>query len=108
MRFLDDLFGRSERQVSALASDLAQRSAATVWQRVGHRVSTMTSAEARGYIRARAAEVIHAEVERLLQFEPGLRGWAHEALVAQATEGVIEQTLNEMQRSRTHSKQRAA
>jgi len=46
------------RQIPLLAADVARRSRGEVWQRVGHRASTMVLAEARGYIRARAAGAI--------------------------------------------------
>ena len=53
---------RTARLQARLANEIAQRSRAEVWNRIEHRASTMRLAEARGYMRARAAEAIHREV----------------------------------------------
>ena len=109
MILMNHLPFKATRQVTTLACEIASRSAPLVWERVVHRVLQMGASEAKGYIRSRAAEVVQREVDRTLRTEPQLRGWARPNLVAQATDGVVERTLNEILRiQRSRSMRRAA
>jgi hypothetical protein len=54
---------------TALAERVACRSRLAVWQRVMHRLDALGPTEARGYVRARAAVVIAAETDRLIEQE---------------------------------------
>ncbi|MEX0612227.1 MAG: hypothetical protein WD738_13540 [Pirellulales bacterium] len=50
----------------ALAHDIATRSMATVMRRLHADTATMTSAELRGYIRARALNAVQTEARKLI------------------------------------------
>jgi hypothetical protein len=56
-------------RVTQMAERVAGRSRMAVWQRVNQRLPTLGPTEARGYVRARSAAVIHQETERLLEQE---------------------------------------
>src|SRR6185295_18385716 len=59
--FLD--FGGGTKQLRELSARIAPRCRAAVWNRVQDRVTTMRLSEARGYIRARSAAVVHSHVD---------------------------------------------
>ena len=52
-----------------MAERIAGRSRTAVWQRVMHRLPQLGPTEARGYVRARAAAVVHEEASRLIEQE---------------------------------------
>ena len=89
-----DLFGFVERyarhkRARQLVDLVAGRSHSAVWDRVERQVVTMQLAEARGYIRARAAEVIHDHVDaehRRRPLSPLLR---KDQLISHATDRVV-------------------
>ena len=91
MAFFDLLFGRrrSADLISRLAAKIANDSHLTVWNRVSHRVLAMRLNEARGYVRARAAQCIHTEVEKAVRRNPQLSVRAQSDLVARATDQVV-------------------
>ena len=49
---------KTEAQVAQLSREIAKRAQAEVWERVRAEILTMGIAEARGYVRARAAAVV--------------------------------------------------
>jgi len=65
---LTSLFGRHrrERLVADLSQQVAEGSHNAVWTKVKDRVASMRLAEARGYVRARAASPIADEADRML------------------------------------------
>ena len=79
--YLVCLFSHGAHSLATLADEIARRSLATVAERAGLRVAEMTIAEARGYLGARAADLIGAQVasERL---GPDLARQATDALVS--------------------------
>jgi hypothetical protein len=87
---------RMERQVTRLAGEVARRSRETVWGRVHHRIGPMSLAEARGYIRARAGEVVYSESRAALERNAGIPIQYRERLVNEATELVIQFVLADL------------
>src|SRR5687767_14550968 len=57
---------RRARQVRKLAAVVADRSLPAVLERLAPHIDDMSSPEARGYIRARAAAVVHREASLVL------------------------------------------
>ena len=57
---------RNEARLAGAARVLAARARHAVWLRVAERVPGMGVNESRGYIRARAAAVVHGEVDAIL------------------------------------------
>ncbi|MBX3414408.1 MAG: hypothetical protein KF708_17095 [Pirellulales bacterium] len=67
MQFWNWLFGRRHAErIRTLADQLARECVSGVWGRVSRRAPSMSLAEARGYVRARAASVVQAAVRREL------------------------------------------
>ena len=87
---------RMERQVTRLAGEVARRSRETVWGRVHHRIGPMSLAEARGYIRARAGEIVVSEAKAALQRNSNVPVVYRERLINEATELVIQFVLADL------------
>ena len=87
-------------KITELAERIAARSRQAVWQRVWQRVGTLCPAEARGYIRARAAAIVHQETDRLIAQEGSRAGEMREKLLSAAVETLIVQLLDQSQRTR--------
>lgn len=62
-----DSYTRQQRMVEDLTKKIAARCETAVWGRIHHQASKMDPAQAAGYIRARAALVIHQEVQLAMQ-----------------------------------------
>jgi hypothetical protein len=93
-----------------LADKVASRSRAAVWDRVSQRMHTLVGAEARGYIRARGAEVIERETDLLIA-EEGTKAARHrDEILHAAGESVIRLVLEQAQLGRQTAlpKRRAA
>ena len=93
-----------------LADKVASRSRSGVLDRVAHRLHTFAGAEARGYIRARGAEVIERETDLLIA-EEGTKAARHrDEILHAAGESVIRLVLEQAQLSRQSAlpKRRAA
>ncbi|MFN0018743.1 MAG: hypothetical protein ACKVP0_10825 [Pirellulaceae bacterium] len=83
-----------------LGEKISSRSRAAVWNRVSHRIHTLTGAEARGYIRARAATVIEQETELLIA-EVGAKAARHrDQILRDAHESVTRLILEQANSSR--------
>jgi hypothetical protein len=80
---------RSGGRVNRLAQEIARRSHAAVWNRVERRAATMRLAEVRGYVRARAAQVIHDQADQVLRGQGPIAESLRPQLIAQATERVV-------------------
>ena len=87
---------RTDRIVAHVGREVAQRSYQPVLDRVRRRAATMRIAEARGYVRARALEIVHRELAAVhdgpIQLEPALQT----AIISQATEAVVVHVLAEL------------
>lgn len=96
---IESLFGlRAAKQVATLASEVAQRCCAGVWDRVHPRVLEMTSAEARGYIRVWANQAVTPRITVETLRARGIRAAAKTEIISQAAEGVVETLLDEVLR----------
>ena len=82
------LWGRTER-LSEIAQHIAERSQREVVQQTAGRMNSMSNAERRGYIRARAAAAIHRETDVALRVYGQLRASDRAVLVELATQAVI-------------------
>lgn len=90
MTWIHSLFAfRNARLVQEAAERLAARVWPWVWQRVQRRVVDMTPAEARGYIRAHASEMVRASAATIVQEHETLKEWAEESIVEQALESLV-------------------
>ena len=91
----------ASKQIGRVAVDITRRSYPTVWNRVRARVFKMSPAEARGYIRARAFEVIENEIDALMKYAPRLDSWFRLSVRDRAIEeitGLILADLSSSQR----------
>jgi hypothetical protein len=97
------------KQLSTLASDLASRCSAAVWDRGGPRAVGMTPSEAKGYLRALATAAVSDRLTDDLLRSRGLAESAAEEIIALAAEGVVERLVGEVVRwQRAQAQRRAA
>jgi hypothetical protein len=78
-----------EEHLQALAVRVVQCSLTEVLQRVTALTPQMSPAEARGYIRARAAKVVNREIAAICAAEPRLRPADRSRLVALVTDSLV-------------------
>ena len=76
-------------QLQGLAVRVVQRSLNEVLQRVTALTPQMSPAEARGYIRARAAKVVNREIAAVYAAEPRLRPADRTRLVSLVTDALV-------------------
>jgi hypothetical protein len=98
------------KHLAEVAIAVARRCRGEVLDRCERRAAYMTAAEARGYIRARAAAVVFAEVQQALAVDARLDAKAADEVLDQATEAVVELVHASVlqQRSRSFARRRAA
>lgn len=97
-QWIESLASFTNRRMQALATEIATRSQPAVWQRVAPVAITMRSSEARGYIRARAATVIHSQVDAIAA-QAGLANQRDE-LIRLATSEVLRLTIRQWVQAR--------
>lgn len=98
------------KRLFAFANLAAERAHDAIWIRVIRNALAMNEAEARGYIRARAAAVVQRESSRILFDEPSLRA-QEETLVSKATEIAVASIWSQiasLQRQSAQPRRRAA
>jgi hypothetical protein len=87
---------RHARLVARQAEQVAARSAPAVLDRVRRRATTMRVAEARGYVRSRALDIVHRELAALhegrIPFDPPTQT----TIISQATDAVVTRILAEL------------
>jgi hypothetical protein len=89
---------RNARLAAHMAADVAEHSYQSVLDRVRRRATTMRVAEARGYVRSRALEIVHRELEAAhvrsgrIPLTPEIRT----DIVSRATEAVVAHVLAEL------------
>jgi hypothetical protein len=89
----DAFANSSARQTAEVAQQVARRSCAAVWDKVHTRVLAMSVSEARGYIRAHAADVVELEAAN------SGAAWERRGEVAMlARERVVETLASEVER----------
>jgi hypothetical protein len=84
-----------------MAERVAGRSRLAVWQRVVGRIETLGPAESRGYLRARAASVIVAETDRLIEQEGAAVARMRERIVEAATDSLVETIVTQVAQRRS-------
>ncbi len=87
---------RNARKAGAIGSEVAQRSVGPVLGRVRRRTATMRVAEARGYVRARALEIVHRELAARQKGREKLDPALQTQIVSQATESVVVRVMAEL------------
>jgi hypothetical protein len=96
-------------RVAALAERVAGRSRMAAWQRVQEQLFSLSAAEARGYVRARAISVVKEETLRLIEQEGAAverrQMQIEEAAIAMLVEMITAQTT---QMKARHGLRRAA
>ena len=87
---------RTARMVAQLAEEVASRSTGVVLDRVRRRATTMRIAEARGYVRSRALEIVHREMAAIhkgpLKLDPAVQT----EIIGKATEAVVVHVMAEL------------
>ena len=98
------------KKLDTIASAISARKRLAVWHLVCERVGEMAVAEARGYIRARAARLVCAEVDRALREHQDLATDARPRLIGITTDLVIDDAMSVLreQRLRLGRSQQAA
>ena len=95
---------RINTELVEAAQAIAVRHRIDVWERVEDTVPQMSPSEARGYIRARAATIVHSEADKVIAGHDLLTDAQFPLLVAAATDAVIADIiLVERNRRRTAS-----
>lgn len=91
MWMLDLITGRRKKHdaITKLAAKVAHDTHEAVWSRVSHRVLAMRLNEARGYVRARAAQCIHAEVDRVALRNPQIEERTRAEIASRAIDHVV-------------------
>lgn len=96
-------------RLAEMSERVAGRSRMAVWQRIVERAATLGPTESRGYIRARAASVIHREIDRLIEQEGPAVGRMRERIISRATESLVETIVGQLaQRRVSYSHRKAA
>ncbi|MEX0679408.1 MAG: hypothetical protein WD063_20195 [Pirellulales bacterium] len=101
---------RVARKAALIGSEVAQRSVGPVLGRVRRRAATMRIAEARGYVRARALEIVHRELAGLQKGREKLDPALQTEIVSQATDAVVVRVMAELRSvpKAAHPEQRRA
>jgi hypothetical protein len=87
---------REARQVAEASAEVAKRSYAVVMDRVRRRAATMRIAEARGYVRSRALDIVHRELAAMHNGRIPLSPDTQTAIISRATETVVAGVLAEL------------
>jgi hypothetical protein len=102
---------RNARKAALISGEVAQRSVGPVLTRVRRRAATMRIAEAKGYVRARALEIVHRELGAVQKGREKLEPAMQTEIVSLATEAVIVRVMAELrssEQSKTATQKRAA
>ena len=95
-------------RVTQMAERVAGRSRMGVWQRTMRLLPTLGPTEARGYLRARGASVVHEETQRLIEQEgPAVARHAHQIEEA-AMQLLIDVISAQVAQSQAANRRRAA
>jgi len=86
---------RSEERLARLAWRIVERSRSEVMRRIWGLREDMSSSEARGYIRARAAIVVQREVNLALGRERSLRPADRRRLISMVTDALVNGVFRE-------------
>jgi hypothetical protein len=84
------------RYARRAAEGVADRSYPTVLDRVRRRAATMRIAEARGYVRSRALEIVHRELAAIHNGRIPLEPAVQTEIISLATDAVVVRVLAEL------------
>jgi hypothetical protein len=87
---------RKARLVAETAREVAARSHAAVLDRVRRRAATMRVAEARGYVRSRALDIVHRELAAMHNGRITVDPPTQTRIISQATEAVVVGVMAEL------------
>lgn len=91
MRMIDLRFGaKRKRYLASVAEGILKRTQKDVARRLAGLNEEMSAAEARGYVRVRAASIVHREVLRTISQDPRLRPSDHERLADAVSDQITE------------------
>jgi hypothetical protein len=91
---------RIENRLPDMAEEIAAHSRSAVWSRVVDAASEMGRNEARGYVRARAAEIVNGAIDAYLLENGTLAGPVRLQLVELTTDQVVSRTVADLFHSR--------
>ncbi len=92
---------RTEKRLPAMAEEIAAHSRSTIWSRIVEAASEMSRNEARGYVRARSAEVIQEATDSYLREHGTLVSTLRAQLVELTTDVVVAQAISDLLRGRS-------
>ena len=84
----------------AVAEEIAAQRRSDVWQRIQHRVGDMALAEARGYVRVKATNLIGAAVEQRIRNDATIPSDAAGHIKQLAMDAVLRQAVVDIMRVR--------
>ena len=87
---------RTQREVIRLANEVARRSRLAVWEQVYHEIGHMSVPEARGYIRARAANALQCEADAVFERHQEWSAQSRASLLAQAKDKIVHLIVSDM------------
>lgn len=87
---------RNARYAARAATEVAERSYVAVLNRVRRRAKTMRIAEARGYVRSRALDIVHRELAAVHNGHIALDPAVQTDIISRATEAVVVGVLAEL------------
>lgn len=96
----------SPREIASLIKTIVDRCEPTVWESVNARAILMGPAEARGYIRARAAAVVGNQVELALRSHANWHAAAQTMVLEATTDGIVRQIHHRLLNARRPAAQR--
>ncbi|MGD9722342.1 MAG: hypothetical protein AB7O59_12630 [Pirellulales bacterium] len=87
---------RRARLIEQMAAEVAQRSYSHVMGRVRRRAATMRVAEARGYVKSRALDIVHRELAAAHNGRIPLDPDTQTQIISRATDTVVSGVLAEL------------
>jgi hypothetical protein len=95
-KFISLLLGTVQNSAEPLVRQIAEQSLAEVCHQVEGRLQGMSLAEARGYIRARASQIVMREARLAIANSRDVEFTSMADIVRQATERLIPQVIRKM------------
>lgn len=108
MNLLRLLFAGRGVRLEELATQIADRAVSEVERRMSTVIHTMSQAEVRGYIRARAAKPVRQQMQFVLSNIPALTPEQEREVLTRATECTVIRVVSEFLRTPRMTKQRRA
>lgn len=90
--------------LTGMSQEIVARCRAAVWQRIQHQVQDFATAEARGYIRVRAASLVREEVNHAIS-RHNLAAKLHGHLYQLSLDHVVRQAMIDVADTRRRSQQ---